>query len=161
MATLVKNAFHSGPGSHCNLWLDSVSGLSLGSVITVGNKYTAIIEALLPFNTVKVRMTYMAAPGTVGTILRTGASVGLITISSLAPSTAVHGTSAFTLTVNGGGFQNGCVVLWGGSARPTTFVSATQVTAQISATDILNAGTVSVTVQTGGNSSPGSNFTIT
>jgi uncharacterized protein (TIGR03437 family) len=53
---------------------------------------------------------------------------------------------AFTLTVNGTGFVQGAVVRWDGSPRPTTFVSSTQLTAQIQASDLIGVGQASVTV---------------
>jgi hypothetical protein len=54
-------------------------------------------------------------------------------------------------------------VRWNNSARVTTFVSSTQVTAQIPATDLTTAGTVNVTVKnpgTGGATSNSAKFTI-
>jgi hypothetical protein len=68
------------------------------------------------------------------------------TLTSLSPSTIVAGSGAFTLTVNGTGFTPGATMAWAGSARTTTFVSATQLTAAIPATDVANATTVSVDV---------------
>ncbi len=67
-------------------------------------------------------------------------------ITSVSPATATAGGDVFTLTVTGSGFTNGSVVRWNGADRPTTFVSATQLTAQIPAADIATAGTVNVTV---------------
>jgi hypothetical protein len=75
-----------------------------------------------------------------------------ITATSLSPSSAAAGGSAFTLTVNGTGFVNGAVVRWNGSPRTTSFVSSTRVTASISAADIAATGTVPITVV---NPSPG------
>jgi hypothetical protein len=49
----------------------------------------------------------------------------------------------------GSSFVSGSVVQWNGANRPTTFVSSTQLTAQISADDILVAGTNAVTVANG------------
>jgi hypothetical protein len=62
------------------------------------------------------------------------------------PASAVPGGADFTLTVNGTGFSSGSVVNWDGSARTTTFVSNTQLTATIPASDIATAGTAWVTV---------------
>ena len=67
-------------------------------------------------------------------------------LTSLAPSSATAGGSAFTLTVNGTGFVSGANVRWNGATRPTTFVSSTQLTAAIPASDIATAGTPSITV---------------
>jgi hypothetical protein len=64
----------------------------------------------------------------------------------LLPAASAPGGSAFTLTVNGVGFVSTSTVLWNGSPRPTTFISATQLTAAISATDLTVATTAAVTV---------------
>lgn len=68
------------------------------------------------------------------------------TISSLNPDFAYREGPAFTLSVNGTGFVSNSVVRWNGSDRPTTFVSATRLTAQITAADITTPGSQSVTV---------------
>ncbi|WP_284650856.1 T9SS sorting signal type C domain-containing protein [Flavobacterium terrisoli] len=82
-------------------------------------------------------------------------------ITSLAPPSKVAGTGAFTLTVNGNNFVNGTsVVKWNGSNRSTTFVSTTQLTASILATDITTAGTAAITVANGTAVSNAQNFTI-
>ncbi|HKE02901.1 MAG TPA: hypothetical protein VKE91_02520, partial [Blastocatellia bacterium] len=67
-------------------------------------------------------------------------------ITSLSPNTKVENSPGFTLTVNGTGFINGSVARWDGSPRTTSFVSATQLTAQIDAADLIGVGQVSVTV---------------
>src|ERR1035437_5728977 len=72
--------------------------------------------------------------------------------SPLVPATAVPGGTEFTLTVNGAGFASGAIVNWNGSARATTFVSSTKLTALIPASDIAAAGTIPVTVS---NATPG------
>ncbi|HVE58178.1 MAG TPA: FG-GAP-like repeat-containing protein [Pyrinomonadaceae bacterium] len=84
-------------------------------------------------------------------------------ISSLSPASQPPGATAFELTVNGSGFVNNSIVRWNGQNRTTTFVSATQIKAQITAIDIQAAGTFPVTVVNaapgGGTSSP-VNFTV-
>jgi hypothetical protein len=67
------------------------------------------------------------------------------------------------LTVEGTDFVAGAVVQWNGVDRVTTVVSATQVTAEILAADIADAGTASVTVVNpapGGGASNALIFTI-
>ena len=68
-------------------------------------------------------------------------------VTALLPSAAIAGGPAFTLTVDGGSFVSGTTVLWNGTARSTTFVSPTRVTASIAAADIATAGSASVTVR--------------
>src|SRR3989454_730913 len=85
------------------------------------------------------------------------------TVTSLSPTSTNAGGVAFTLTVNGTNFVSGSVVQWNSSARPTTFVSATQLRATITAADIATAGTASVRVFTpapGGGNSNALTFTI-
>ncbi len=73
------------------------------------------------------------------------------TTSLLNPNNTTSGGSAFTLTVTGTNFINGLsTVRWNNSNRTTTFVSATQLTANITAADILSAGTATVDVLTTG-----------
>jgi hypothetical protein len=90
------------------------------------------------------------------------------TLISLAPSSASAGSPAFTLTLTGANFFNNSIVRWNGANRVTAFLSATQLTAQIPASDIANPGIVNVTVLTppntaglGGGSSSIVPFTIT
>ena len=79
-------------------------------------------------------------------------------ISSLSPPGVVVGGSDFTLTVLGSNFGTGSAVLWNGSARPTTVVSSTQLTAAIGAGDIAAIQAVSVAVQ---NPASGNNAAVT
>jgi YD repeat-containing protein len=85
------------------------------------------------------------------------------TLSSIAPTSAVVGGAAFTLTATGTNFGTASVVRWNGSNRTTTYVSSTQLEAQITAADIATAGTASVTVFTptpGGGTSAAQTFAI-
>jgi hypothetical protein len=62
------------------------------------------------------------------------------------PNPIPVGAGGATLTVNGSGFVPSSVVRWGGSNRTTIFVSPTQLTATIPASDLVNAGSTPVTV---------------
>jgi hypothetical protein len=84
-------------------------------------------------------------------------------LSSISPTTAHAGDAAFTLTVNGTSFISSSRVRWNGSDRTTTFVSSTQLTAAIPASDIATGGTASVTVfnpTPGGGTSSAATFSI-
>jgi len=69
------------------------------------------------------------------------------TITSLSPTAVTAGGPDFTLTVNGTGFVSGATVYWVGysfpaynaGARPTTFLSGTQLQASITAVDVAQA----------------------
>ncbi len=62
------------------------------------------------------------------------------------PDSVAPGGPGFTLTVTGSAFVSGAHVNWNGSPRATTFVSATQLTATILASDIAHASTATITV---------------
>ncbi len=69
------------------------------------------------------------------------------TITTLTPGSArVLEDPGFTLTVDGAGFTVNSIVQWNGSDRNTTFVSPTQLTAEILNSDLLNRANVPVTV---------------
>jgi sugar lactone lactonase YvrE len=69
-------------------------------------------------------------------------------ISGISPAFTNAGGAVLPLTVNGSGFIASSTVYWGASALTTTYVSATQLTAQVPAADITAAGTIAITVQT-------------
>jgi hypothetical protein len=69
-------------------------------------------------------------------------------IRSLAPPDISAGQPAFTLEVDGNNFTPASLVLWNGSPRSTLFVTTKELTAEIFATDIQNAGTAQVEVET-------------
>ena len=79
-----------------------------------------------------------------------GGGGGALHIDTLVPDSATHGDVAFTLNVNGTGFTTNSVVYWNTSTRPTHFGTAVQITADIPASDIANAGTATVYVRTTG-----------
>ena len=67
------------------------------------------------------------------------------TLASLSPSSAPSGSAALTLTATGTGFVSGAELRLNGSARTTTFVSPTQLTATVPGTDLATATTWQVT----------------
>ncbi|HSE20029.1 MAG TPA: hypothetical protein VLB68_00170, partial [Pyrinomonadaceae bacterium] len=84
-------------------------------------------------------------------------------ITNVSPSSTSAGSSTFTLTVNGTGFVGASVVRWNTSNRTTSFVSGTQLTAQITAADVSASGSGSITVfnpAPGGGLSNAVTFTI-
>ena len=73
-------------------------------------------------------------------------TASLVTVTSLTPASVPASGPPFTLTVNGTNFTSQSVVQWNGSPRATTFVSATQLTAAISGSDVATAGTATISV---------------
>jgi Putative Ig domain len=73
-------------------------------------------------------------------------------VVALSPSNTDVGGNAFTLTVTGSNFIASSTVQWNSTPRTTAFVSSTQLTASITATDVATAGAASITVS---NPAPG------
>jgi len=67
-------------------------------------------------------------------------------ITSLSPAEVQAGSVTFTLTVKGRNFTKGAQVRWNGYERPTAYVSATELRADISSADVALAGTAKVLV---------------
>ncbi|KAA6457573.1 transcription factor [Acidobacteria bacterium AB60] len=65
-------------------------------------------------------------------------------ISSISPDTALTASSASVITVTGTGFVPATLINVNGSARPTTYVSATQLIATLTAADFSAAGSLSL-----------------
>lgn len=83
----------------------------------------------------------------------TGSLYGAVpVVSAISPNLVQAGSADFTLTVTGNGFNADSTVNLGATALATTYVSATQLTASVTASEIANYGWAPVTVS---NSSPG------
>jgi hypothetical protein len=85
-------------------------------------------------------------------------------LANLEPQSATAGAVGFTLVVSGSDFSADSIVRWNGEERPTTFVSATELRADIPESDIATTGMAAVTVFTpgpgGGSSNPASFFIL-
>lgn len=68
------------------------------------------------------------------------------TVSSVSPPAVTAGGHAFKMTVLGSGFTSGSTVQWNGANRTTTYVSATELLAQINEADIAATGSAAITV---------------
>ncbi|MFH1150288.1 MAG: hypothetical protein V1748_07425 [Actinomycetota bacterium] len=87
----------------------------------------------------------------------------LPTTTGMDPTSKTAGDPGFTLTVDGTNFVAASTVRWDGADRATAYVSDTQLTATIPASDIATAGTFDVTVfnpAPGGGESNAQTFTI-
>ena len=117
--------------------------------------------------TATVPAARIASPGTAEVTVRNPGSADMVSnplpflvqsptpaITALSPNSAAQGHAGFTLTVDGSNFLDGAVVLWDGVALPTTYVSATRLTAAVAATRLRTAGTVGVAVRNPGPNGP-------
>jgi IPT/TIG domain len=159
--TLTVNGTNFAPTSVVNF-----NGAAQTTTFVSATQLTASITTaeIATAGTVNVSVTTPAPGGGSTGSLPFAINNPVPTITTLAPNNATAGGAAFTLTVNGTNFVAASQVSFNGGLKPTTFKSATQLTAAIAATDILNSGLVNVTVTTpgpgGGTSTPAAQFTI-
>lgn len=142
------------------------NGVNLATNFVNGNQVTASVPAANLATAGLVPITvFNPAPGgglsNNGTFTINNPSP---TLTSLNPNSRAAGTAAFTLIVNGTGFNNQTVARWNGVNLSTTYVGPNQVTASVGAALIANPGTATVTAfnpAPGGGTSGGLNFNIT
>lgn len=89
---------------------------------------------------------YFLATVVIGPASCAGANPVPLINSPLVPDSAVPGSPQLTLTVNGTGFVANAVVNWNGMPRATNFITSSQLTATILASDVAAVGTASVAV---------------
>lgn len=114
----------------------SATTVSSGSVLTAGT-YT-LTATFTPTDTTD----FASATDSVSLTVNPATAV----ISALSPAYASVDGAAFTLTVTGTNFTVGETVYWGSTALTTTYVSATQLTAVVTATQIASEGIATLSV---------------
>src|SRR3989454_2172531 len=125
-------------------WTDSQGGSGTATGTT---NWTASDIVLQPGTNV-LTVTARDAAGNAGTATLTVNYVLAPTITSISPTSATAGGSAFTLVVAGTNFVDSSEVQVNGAPRTTSYVSPTQLTATVLANDIAEPGTVQVTLVT-------------
>jgi len=137
-----------------------VSTTQLTAIVPAANITAAGTAAISVFTGTPGGGTSNTVPFTISTVIVINPAPALTTIT---PTSAIAGTAAFTLTATGSNFINGSTINWNGTTLATTFISATQITAVVPATNISAAGTASLTVFTplpGGGTSAAQTFNI-
>ena len=77
-------------------------------------------------------------------------------LNSSSPGSLGHGSGNTVLSIAGSNFLPGVAASWNGNYRTTNFVSATEITVDIPATDLTSSGTASVTATNPGSASSAS-----
>jgi hypothetical protein len=68
------------------------------------------------------------------------------TLTTIAPNDALINGAATPITITGTGFVTGSTVIFGTAALPTTYVSATQITATVPQASLATSGTIPIVV---------------
>jgi sugar lactone lactonase YvrE len=120
---------NGSPATIANVAVTAANGLGLG---------VDAITASYPGNPY-----FLPANGSLSVVVY---EPGLPVLQSLSSDSATTGDAGLALTVTGTHFNPASMVLWQGAVRATTYISSTQLTAAISASDIAEAGTNQVNV---------------
>src|SRR5215469_8729524 len=103
------------------------------------------------FSTPQVGHSYLAKQATaaqleavLNPLLQSSSNMPIL--RSISPTSVSAGGSGATITLTGTNFFSDSQVQFNGSNRPTTFMNATQVTVQLTSTDLAQAGSESLTV---------------
>ncbi len=145
------------PGTTVNVTRNGATTSLVGSYVNP-NQYNVTLPAV-NFTTVGTLAIALVNPGT------PQSAPGFInviypipTTSGLLPASGVRGSSPPTLHVFGGGFVPASYVTVNGNIRPTTFVSATELTTPLGPFDLALPGTLTIRATTpvpgGGTTSP-------
>ena len=110
-----------------------------GNVLTITGAGTVVVAANQTGNA-----TYESAPQVTVSLTVTPR------IDSLSPPNKIAGSSGFTLTVTGAGFDASSTVYWNTVALTTSYVDSKTLTAQVPSSDIATAGTSSISVNAPG-----------
>jgi hypothetical protein len=89
-----------------------------------------------------------------------GMGSGMPIMAKLQPDSVMAGGAAFSLVVMGSGFGTDAVVYFNGNPNTTMYNTTAQVTATISADEIMNAGMIPIYVRSGGMNSNTIDFTV-
>ena len=147
----------------------AVNGTSVGTITTSSAGTQSFSVSGLTFTgNVSISITVNSGGGqtTIDDIVWTGYTAPnnpLPTITSLAPNSANAGAAAQTITITGTGFVTASVANFNGASRTTTFVSATEITIDLTAADLSTAGAKNITVTNpapGGGTSAAATFTV-
>ncbi len=142
---------------------------TVGRVIEVAGGMPAIAEDQYDLTTGLLTIAAVQVAGgqvftnvtvSVASVASIGGGVPVPTLGQVFPDTAIAGSAGFLLTANGSGFVNSSVLKWNGSTLPTSYVSATQLTAQVSPTYLEMPGSVSVAVSNAAVGGPQSNVDV-
>lgn len=129
----------------CNLG-DLANGSSVTVSVSATPTNSGTLEGTATVNSVSYDPAITNNQATTSTTVTGREYAAVPAIASISPAMVQSGASDFTLTVNGTGFVSDSVVDLGSSALSTTYESTTQLTAQVTASQVANYGWASITV---------------
>lgn len=162
VATLTGNSFISG--AVVIVTVNGVSAQRLTEFVSLTQlRVTLLAQDISETGTISVKVQNPSPSGGESNSLNIEITNPTPTLTTISPTSASVGGQGFTLTAVGTNFVPGATIQWNGNNRITTFVSSTQLTAQIPASEIASAGTATIRVVNpapGGGASNTASFTI-
>jgi probable HAF family extracellular repeat protein len=152
----------NGNGFYTGAYLD-FNGALIPTTVTSPTQLTATIPASLLAGGVTANVSIYDIWGDFSNTIHAYVTNPTPALNTLSPNTIYPGSPDFVLTVNGSGFVPGSTVKFQGKGVTTSFVSSTQLTAQIPASAVAIGKTVDVLVTNpvpGGGNSASLPFTV-
>jgi trimeric autotransporter adhesin len=153
ITSLSPNPVFAGSGSF--QLVVAGAGFDSGSVVQWNgvNQPTTFISSTQLIATIGEQLIAQAGTPTIGVVSPQASSTTAVLnvvntvpqVTALSPSVVPAGSAPVLLTVSGQYFVSSTSIRWNGSDRPTTFLSNTQLQAQISANDLTTPGDIAVT----------------
>jgi hypothetical protein len=141
----------SGPEFICDLG-NLANGASATVTVSATPSSSGTLAGVAAISATSYDPTTTNNQATTTTVVSGGLYGAMPSVSSISPNFVQAGSSDFTLTVNGDGFNEQSIVNLGTTALITTCVSATTLTATVTASEIETYGWAAITVS---NSAPG------
>jgi outer membrane protein assembly factor BamB len=127
------------------------NGSPLATTYVSANQLTAQVGASNISNSGNYSVTVSNGVGAVSSAaMFTVAPLATLSLSSISPTQVAAGGSDFMLTAIGTGFASTSSIAWNGTIMTTTYLSSTMLRAKVTAAQIVNTGTVAITVSDSG-----------
>jgi hypothetical protein len=142
-----------------------VNGSPVATTYASSTQLTATLPApdLASAGTLQINVVTPSPGGGTSGVISLAVNAPVPALNSISPAAVNAGAAATNVELMGSGFTTNSVAQVNGSSRPTTFVSATQLTATLPASDFASAGTLQITVMTpspGGGTSSVANLAV-
>jgi uncharacterized repeat protein (TIGR01451 family) len=124
-----------------------INGSALTTTYSSGSSLQVAVpaSAIAADGTLKVTVTNPSPGGGTSPAQNYVITVPTPAVTGISPQSVTQGTAA-TITITGTGFEANSVAQWNGSSRPTTYVNSTTLQMALSAADLQNFGTGSISV---------------
>jgi trimeric autotransporter adhesin len=129
------------------IYYELIGAIQTNGYVLYDNPLVIGVSGNVTITAYAVGINYGQGPTSSATYTITASSPAPV-LNSLSPAFATEGGQAFSITINGSAFVAGSTAFWGTTALSTQYVSASRLTAQVTAAEIASAGVTPITVET-------------